>query len=102
VLNLDATVVCERPRLAPFLPAMQAALAGTLEVPPSAVSIKAKTNEGLDAVGRGEAIAAQAILLIVAGAPPGMLQGENPGGAPEAQTEERKRAGAPYAADDPR
>ena len=80
----------------------RAALAGTLEVPPSAVSVKAKTNEGLDAVGRGEAIAAQAILLIVAGAPPGMLQEENPGGAPEAQTEERKRAGAQYAADDPR
>jgi 2-C-methyl-D-erythritol 2,4-cyclodiphosphate synthase len=62
--NVDATVVCERPRLAPFLPAMEAALAGVLEVPPAAVSVKAKTNEALDAVGRGEAVVAQAIILI--------------------------------------
>jgi 2-C-methyl-D-erythritol 2,4-cyclodiphosphate synthase len=62
--NLDATVVCERPRLAPFLPSMEAALAGALEVAPAAVSVKAKTNEGLDAVGRGEAVVAQALILI--------------------------------------
>jgi 2-C-methyl-D-erythritol 4-phosphate cytidylyltransferase/2-C-methyl-D-erythritol 2,4-cyclodiphosphate synthase len=79
VVNLDATVVCERPRLAPYLPEMQAALAGTLEVPPSAVSIKAKTNEGLDAVGRGEAVAAQAILLVVAAPLPGALRAQGPG-----------------------
>ena len=102
VVNLDATVVCERPRLAPFLLEMRAALAGTLEVPPSAVSVKAKTNEGVDAVGRGEAIAAQAILLIVAGAPPGMLQGRARVVRQRLRTEERNRAGAPYAADDPR
>ncbi|MDQ3700699.1 MAG: 2-C-methyl-D-erythritol 2,4-cyclodiphosphate synthase [Chloroflexota bacterium] len=64
--NVDATVVCERPHLAPFLPAMRSALAGALGIPAASVSVKAKTNEGLDAVGRGEAIAAQAIILIVA------------------------------------
>ncbi len=80
VVNLDATVVCERPRLAPYLLEMQAALAGTLEVPPSAVSIKAKTNEGVDAVGRGEAIATQAILLIVAELATRDAQGGESGG----------------------
>jgi 2-C-methyl-D-erythritol 2,4-cyclodiphosphate synthase len=64
--NVDATVVCERPRLAPFLPAMRAGLARVLGVADRDVSVKAKTNEGLDAVGRGEAVAAQAIILIVA------------------------------------
>ena len=68
--NLDATVVCERPRLAPFLPAMATTLASALEIPPGNVNIKAKTNEGLDAVGRGEAIAVQAVILIVAVATP--------------------------------
>jgi 2-C-methyl-D-erythritol 2,4-cyclodiphosphate synthase len=69
--NLDATVVCERPRLAPFLPAMRTALAEILGIAPTAVSVKAKTNEGLDAAGRGEAIAAQAVILIVAAPLPG-------------------------------
>jgi 2-C-methyl-D-erythritol 2,4-cyclodiphosphate synthase len=64
--NVDATVVCDRPRLAPFLPAMRQRLASTLGVAAGGVSVKAKTNEGLDAVGRGEAVAAQAIILIVA------------------------------------
>jgi 2-C-methyl-D-erythritol 2,4-cyclodiphosphate synthase len=44
------------------LPAMQAALARTLGVAPAAVSVKAKTNAGLDAAGRGEAIIAQAVI----------------------------------------
>ena len=65
--NVDATVVCERPRLAPFLPLMAGALAGALGVAPGAVGVKAKTNEGLDAVGHGEAIAAHAIILVVVG-----------------------------------
>ena len=65
--NLDATVVCERPRLAPFLPLMARTLARVLGVAPGAVGVKAKTNEGLDAVVRGEAIATHAIILVVAG-----------------------------------
>jgi 2-C-methyl-D-erythritol 4-phosphate cytidylyltransferase/2-C-methyl-D-erythritol 2,4-cyclodiphosphate synthase len=65
VANADATVVLERPKLAPHVPAMQAALAGVLGVDPARVSVKAKTNEGVDAVGRGEAIAAHAVALVV-------------------------------------
>ncbi|MGH2355279.1 MAG: 2-C-methyl-D-erythritol 2,4-cyclodiphosphate synthase, partial [Chloroflexota bacterium] len=64
--NLDATVVCERPRLAPFLLSIRANLARALRLSETNVSVKAKTNEGLDAVGRGEAIAAHAIIMIVA------------------------------------
>ncbi len=64
--NLDTTVVCERPRLAPYRDSMRQSLAGALGLPLGNVSVKAKTNEGLDAVGRGEAIAAHAIILIVA------------------------------------
>src|SRR5581483_4951948 len=62
--NVDATVVCERPRLAPFIREMQWHLAEALGIAPDQVSVKAKTNEGLDAIGRGEAIAAQAIMLV--------------------------------------
>ncbi len=62
--NVDATVVCERPRLAPFIREMQWRLAEALGIAPDQVSVKAKTNEGLDAIGRGEAIAAQAIMLV--------------------------------------
>jgi 2-C-methyl-D-erythritol 4-phosphate cytidylyltransferase/2-C-methyl-D-erythritol 2,4-cyclodiphosphate synthase len=65
-VNVDATLVCERPQLAPFLPLMRARLAEALALPPASVSVKAKTNEGVDAVGRGEAIAAQAIILVTA------------------------------------
>ena len=62
--SLDSTVVCERPRLAPHVPAMRRRLAAALGLPAEAVNVKAKTNEGLDAVGRGEAIAAHAIILV--------------------------------------
>ena len=64
VVNVDATVVAERPKLGPFRPAMAAGLAGALGVEPSAVSVKAKTNEGVDAAGRGEAIAVHAVALL--------------------------------------
>ena len=67
--NLDATVVCERPRLAPFLTDMRAVLAGALELPAASVNVKATTNEGADAVGSGQAIAVHAIILVVAGLP---------------------------------
>ncbi len=63
-VNLDATVIAQRPRLAPHIEAIRQSLAGTMGLGASAVSVKAKTNEGLDAVGRGEAIAAQAAVLV--------------------------------------
>jgi 2-C-methyl-D-erythritol 2,4-cyclodiphosphate synthase len=65
VANIDATVVAERPRLAPFIEEMRNRLAQVLEVEMEQVSVKAKTNEELDAVGRGEAMAAHAVALIV-------------------------------------
>jgi 2-C-methyl-D-erythritol 2,4-cyclodiphosphate synthase len=68
VANADVTVMLERPKVAPHVPAIRDALAGVLGVPAAQVSVKAKTNEGADAVGRGEAIAAHAVALIAAGA----------------------------------
>ncbi len=62
--NLDVTVLAERPRLAPHLDAMRARLAALLGVAAERVNLKAKTMEGLDAVGRGEAIAATAVVLL--------------------------------------
>ncbi len=62
--NVDATVIAERPRLAPHAAAMRANLAHAAGLPVEAVSVKAKTNEGLGALGAGEAIAALAVTLI--------------------------------------
>ena len=62
--NVDATVLCQNVRLAPHIPAVRASLARRLGLDVSLVSVKAKTNEGLDAVGRGEAVAAQVVVLI--------------------------------------
>ena len=60
--SADVTVILEKPKLAPFVPRIREALQGILEG--AAISIKAKTNEGVDAVGRGEAIAAHAVAVI--------------------------------------
>ncbi len=66
VANVDVTVVLEHPKLAPHAPAIVEQLARALGVEGSArQSVKAKTNEGVDAVGRGEAIAAHAVAMIV-------------------------------------
>jgi 2-C-methyl-D-erythritol 2,4-cyclodiphosphate synthase len=62
--NVDVTVLAEQPKLAPHMPAMQARLAQVLGIEPVRVGLKAKTAEGLDAVGRGEAIAAMAVVLV--------------------------------------
>lgn len=64
VLNVDVTVLAERPRLKPFKPQMALSLASLLHIDPGAVNIKAGTNEGCDAVGRGEAVAAHAVVLL--------------------------------------
>ena len=62
--NVDVTVIAQRPKLAPHIEAMRANLAAALGIDRGCVSVKAKTNEGMDAAGRGEAIAAQAVALI--------------------------------------
>ena len=64
LVNCDATVVAEEPRLSPHLPRMRAALARVLDVDPERVSVKATTAEGLGALGRAEGIAAHAIVLV--------------------------------------
>jgi 2-C-methyl-D-erythritol 2,4-cyclodiphosphate synthase len=62
--HIDAIVITEKPKLGPHFPAMREALAGALGIEPQRINLKAKTNEGVDAVGRGEAIAAQAIATL--------------------------------------
>jgi len=62
--NVDATVMLERPRLRPHVQEMRENLAGVLGVSPDCVSVKAKTGEGLDAVGELRAVSAQAVVLL--------------------------------------
>jgi 2-C-methyl-D-erythritol 2,4-cyclodiphosphate synthase len=64
VLNVDVTVIAEAPRLQPHLAAMRARLAELLGILPAAVSVKAKSADGLGALGRGEGVAAQAVALV--------------------------------------
>jgi 2-C-methyl-D-erythritol 2,4-cyclodiphosphate synthase len=62
--NVDATVIAERPRLAPHIPAMRERIAATLGVEAARVNVKATTHEGLGAFGRGEGIAAMAVAAV--------------------------------------
>jgi 2-C-methyl-D-erythritol 2,4-cyclodiphosphate synthase len=64
IVNVDATVIAQAPRLAPHIARMIGNIAADLGVAPSAVSVKATTTEQLGFAGRGEGIAAQAIALI--------------------------------------
>jgi len=65
VVNIDATVILEVPRLSPYIAKMRNAIARRLRIEPSQVSVKATTNESLGFVGRGEGCAALAIASIV-------------------------------------
>jgi 2-C-methyl-D-erythritol 2,4-cyclodiphosphate synthase len=62
--HVDAVVILERPKLGPHFPKMREALAKSLRVGPEKIHLKAKTNEGVDAVGRGEAIACQVVATL--------------------------------------
>lgn len=64
VSNVDCTIIAERPQLGPFKDEMAANLARTLNVEPDAVSVKATTTDGLGFTGRGEGIAAQAVVVL--------------------------------------
>jgi 2-C-methyl-D-erythritol 2,4-cyclodiphosphate synthase len=64
VVNLDATIMLESPRLRPYVKEMRENLARTLGVDACVVSVKAKTGEGLDAVGRGLAVTVHAVVLL--------------------------------------
>ncbi len=63
-VNVDATVLLERPRLAPHVPEIEQRVAESLGVGVERVSVKAASNEGLDAIGEGRAIACHAVVLI--------------------------------------
>lgn len=64
IVNLDSTVIAQAPRLAEHIDAMCRCIAADLEVDPSVVNIKGKTNEKLGYLGRSEAIEAQAVCLL--------------------------------------
>jgi 2-C-methyl-D-erythritol 2,4-cyclodiphosphate synthase len=64
VVYVDSVIIAQAPRLAPHLAAMQKTIASVLGVNPDAINVKVKSGEGLDAVGREEAIAAHAVCLI--------------------------------------
>ncbi len=64
ILNTDATVVAEAPKLQPHIPAMRARLAEVMGIDCARVSVKAKTNEGMDAVGHREGISAMAVATV--------------------------------------
>ncbi len=67
--NLDATVICERPRLKPHVAAIRTRLSSLLEVPLERISVKGKTNEGMDAVGEGKGIAVHCVALLTVRGP---------------------------------
>jgi len=64
VINLDSSLIAEKPKIAPKLNAMKTVLASSLGIPVEAVGVKATTNEGVGDLGRGLAIAAHAVALI--------------------------------------
>ena len=64
LINLDTVIIAQAPRLGPHLDAMRTRIAGVLKVEGAQVNVKVKSGEGLDAVGREEAIAAHAICMI--------------------------------------
>lgn len=64
LVNVDANIVTEKPKLRPYIDHIRACIAGTLGCPLDCVSVKAKTNEGLDAVGEKKAIRTNAVVLI--------------------------------------
>ena len=65
VVNVDTTVIAQKPKLAPHIPAMRANIASDLGLPENCVNIKGKTNEKLGYLGRMEAIEAQATVLLI-------------------------------------
>jgi len=62
--NIDINIIIEKPKLASYIPLMRNRLSEILNIDVAKISIKAKTNEQLDAIGRGEAVAAQAVVLV--------------------------------------
>jgi 2-C-methyl-D-erythritol 2,4-cyclodiphosphate synthase len=64
IVNIDCSLIAEAPKIGPYLAAMKTRLASTLQIPPQNIGIKATTNEGLGFIGRGEGIAAMAVVCL--------------------------------------
>jgi 2-C-methyl-D-erythritol 2,4-cyclodiphosphate synthase len=64
IVNVDSTIMLEKPKLRPYVPAMRERIAEVLNIDIGCVSVKAKTGEGLDSVGQGLAVSAQAAVLL--------------------------------------
>jgi 2-C-methyl-D-erythritol 4-phosphate cytidylyltransferase/2-C-methyl-D-erythritol 2,4-cyclodiphosphate synthase len=64
IINVDVTLICEQPKVKPHRQAMRERLADLLKLPLDAVSVKATTTEGLGFTGRGEGLAAQAVVSV--------------------------------------
>ncbi len=64
IINIDAVIIAERPRLQPYFPQLKLKLAGLLGIPPQRLNLKAKTSEGLGLIGGGQAMAAWVIALV--------------------------------------
>jgi 2-C-methyl-D-erythritol 2,4-cyclodiphosphate synthase len=64
IVNVDSTIVAQKPKLSEVIPKMVQQIAEVLEIEPSRVNVKATTTEGLGFAGRGEGIAAYAIALV--------------------------------------
>ena len=64
IVNIDVTLICEKPKIGPNRVAMRYAVAAMLEIAPGRVNVKATTTERLGFTGRGEGIAAQAIATV--------------------------------------
>ena len=64
ILNLDSTIVCEEPRIAPHINAIKEKLAGVTGLKPGSLGVKATTTDGMGFTGRGEGIAAYAVVII--------------------------------------
>ena len=63
-MNVDATIICQTPKLAPFIPIMTGHLSKLMQIDQARINIKAKTNEGLGYLGQAEAIEAQVVVLL--------------------------------------
>ncbi len=65
--NIDSTILCQRPKLKSYIPAMRENMAAALKIPTDKVSVKATTEEGLGFTGNGEGIAAHAVCILLEG-----------------------------------
>ncbi len=64
VVNIDSVLIAEKPKLSPFVEKMEENIASVLKIPYTCVSVKPKTNEGMEFVGNGEGIAAISVVLL--------------------------------------